>query len=45
MKGYLKKWVNYTTGYKLRWFVLEDGVLSYYKHQGEMCQSSECSIY
>lgn len=36
MKGYLKKWVNYTTGYKLRWFVLEDGVLSYYKHQGEL---------
>jgi hypothetical protein len=35
MKGYLKKWTNYTTGYKLRWFVLEDGVLSYYKHQGK----------
>lgn len=34
MKGYLKKWTNYTSGYKLRWFVLEDGVLSYYKHQG-----------
>lgn len=36
MKGYLKKWTNYTSGYKLRWFVLEDGVLSYYKHQGEL---------
>lgn len=36
MKGYLKKWTNYTTGYKLRWFVLEDGVLSYYKHQGTL---------
>jgi len=35
MKGYLKKWTNYTGGWKLRWFVLEDGVLSYYKHQGE----------
>jgi oxysterol-binding protein 1 len=34
MKGYLKKWTNYTSGFKLRWFVLEDGVLSYYKHQG-----------
>lgn len=34
IKGYLKKWTNYTTGYKLRWFVLEDSVLSYYKHQG-----------
>lgn len=36
MKGYLKKWTNYTGGYKLRWFVLEDGVLSYYKHQGRL---------
>jgi hypothetical protein len=35
MKGYLKKWTNYTSGLKLRWFVLEDGVLSYYKHQGQ----------
>ena len=35
MKGYLKKWTNYTSGYKLRWFVLEDGVMSYYKHQGK----------
>lgn len=40
MKGYLKKWTNYTTGYKLRWFVLEDGVLSYYKHQGKRCSLS-----
>lgn len=36
MKGYLKKWTNYGTGYKLRWFVLEDGVLSYYKHQDDI---------
>jgi len=36
MKGYLKKWTNYTSGYKLRWFVLEDGVMSYYKHQGNL---------
>lgn len=34
MKGYLKKWTNYSGGWKLRWFVLEEGVLSYYKHQG-----------
>lgn len=39
MKGYLKKWTNYTSGYKLRWFVLEDGVLSYYKHQGRLATS------
>ncbi|KAL8789992.1 MAG: hypothetical protein Q9213_000878 [Squamulea squamosa] len=35
IKGYLKKWTNYTTGFKLRWFVLEDGVLSYYKQQDD----------
>ncbi|KAK9464695.1 Oxysterol-binding protein-domain-containing protein [Lipomyces arxii] len=43
MKGYLKKWTNYTSGYKLRWFVLENGVLSYYKHQddaGAACRGS-----
>jgi len=43
MKGYLKKWTNYTTGYKLRWFVLEDGVLSYYKLQddaGSACRGA-----
>lgn len=46
MKGYLKKWTNYTSGYKLRWFVLEDGVLSYYKHQGDSrcSQSSEYKL-
>jgi oxysterol-binding protein 1 len=33
MKGYLKKWTNYRKGYQLRWFVLESGVLSYYKDQ------------
>ena len=40
MKGYLKKWTNYTSGYKLRWFVLEDGVMSYYKHQGKVSSES-----
>ena len=43
MKGYLKKWTNYTSGYRLRWFVLEDGVLSYYKHQddaGSACRGA-----
>lgn len=43
MKGYLKKWTNYTGGFKLRWFVLEDGVLSYYKHQddaGSACRGA-----
>lgn len=29
--GVLHKWVNYGKGWRLRWFVLEGGVLSYYK--------------
>jgi hypothetical protein len=45
MRGYLKKWTNYTSGYKLRWFVLEDGVLSYYKHQGEFYALPKVSCF
>jgi hypothetical protein len=33
-KGYLKKWTNYARGSKLRWFVLDNTTLSYYKHPG-----------
>jgi oxysterol-binding protein 1 len=33
-KGYLKKWTNYARGSKLRWFILENTTLSYYKHPG-----------
>ncbi|TVY59540.1 Oxysterol-binding protein-like protein, partial [Lachnellula suecica] len=43
MGGYLKKWTNYRKGYQLRWFVLEDGVMSYYKHQddaGSACRGA-----
>ncbi|XP_072981711.1 oxysterol-binding protein-related protein 1D [Typha angustifolia] len=32
--GVLYKWVNYGKGWRSRWFVLEDGVLSYYKVHG-----------
>lgn len=32
--GILYKWVNYGKGWKSRWFVLQDGVLSYYKLHG-----------
>ncbi|CAA0818378.1 Oxysterol-binding protein-related protein 1D [Striga hermonthica] len=32
--GILYKWVNYGKGWRVRWFVLEDGVLSYYKVHG-----------
>ncbi|KAJ4962908.1 hypothetical protein NE237_022847 [Protea cynaroides] len=32
--GILHKWVNYGKGWRPRWFVLQDGVLSYYKIHG-----------
>ncbi len=33
-KGYLRKWTNFASGYKLRWFILDsNGILSYYKSQ------------
>lgn len=31
MKGWLLKWTNYLKGYQRRWFVLCNGVLSYYR--------------
>lgn len=31
MKGFLLKWTNYIKGYQRRWFVLSNGVLSYYR--------------
>ncbi|CAL9766469.1 unnamed protein product [Musa acuminata subsp. burmannicoides] len=34
VSGVLHKWVNYGRGWRLRWFVLQDGVLSYYKIHG-----------
>ena len=32
MKGWLHKWTNYIKGYQKRWFVLSNGVLSYYRY-------------
>eukprot|EP00249_Psilotum_nudum_P023858 c29009_g1_i2 orf=796-3285(-) len=32
--GVLYKWVNFGKGWRARWFVLQDGVLSYYKVHG-----------
>ncbi|XP_051139046.1 oxysterol-binding protein-related protein 1C-like [Andrographis paniculata] len=34
ISGILYKWVNYGRGWRRRWFVLHDGVLSYYKIHG-----------
>jgi hypothetical protein len=34
VSGVLYKWVNYGKGWRLRYFILQDGVLSYYKIHG-----------
>ncbi|KAK1301373.1 Oxysterol-binding protein-related protein 1A [Acorus calamus] len=34
MSGILQKWVNYGKGWRPRWFVLQDGVVSYFKIHG-----------
>ena len=35
MEGYLYKWTNYITGWKLRYFVLKNNILFYYELKGE----------
>eukprot|EP00041_Stephanoeca_diplocostata_P028839 m.834430 g.834430 ORF g.834430 m.834430 type:complete len:800 (-) comp23448_c0_seq3:368-2767(-) len=34
--GFLLKWTNYMKGYRERWFVLKNGVLSYYRSQDDV---------
>ncbi|KRZ93233.1 Pleckstrin homology domain-containing family A member 3 [Trichinella sp. T8] len=36
VEGYLSKWTNFLSGWQSRWFVLEDGVLYYYKSKEEV---------
>lgn len=43
-RGYMGKWTNMAGGYKTRWFVLENGVLSYYHSQEEEGKQSRGSI-
>ncbi|GMM37966.1 oxysterol-binding protein related protein [Saccharomycopsis crataegensis] len=44
-KGYLKKWTNFASGYKLRWFILDSqGILSYYKNQDDINSNCRGSI-
>lgn len=43
-KGYLGKWTNIAHGYKTRWFVLHDGILSYYHSQDDQGKQSRGAI-
>ncbi|XP_065337834.1 oxysterol-binding protein 1 isoform X3 [Cloeon dipterum] len=44
MKGWLFKWTNYLKGYQRRWFVLQNGTLSYYRNQAEMVHTCRGTI-
>ncbi|KAI9513276.1 Oxysterol-binding protein-domain-containing protein [Russula earlei] len=44
LKGYLNKYTNVARGYSTRWFVLKDGVLSYYRHREDEQVASRGSI-
>ncbi|BFZ04680.1 hypothetical protein BsWGS_07718 [Bradybaena similaris] len=43
-KGWLYKWTNYLKGYQKRWFVLQNGLLSYYRNQAEMAHTCRGTI-
>ncbi|KAL0272864.1 UNVERIFIED_CONTAM: hypothetical protein PYX00_005686 [Menopon gallinae] len=44
MEGVLWKWTNYWNGWQMRWFVLDNGVLAYYKSQEEVNQGCKGSL-
>ncbi|PPR03697.1 hypothetical protein CVT24_007418 [Panaeolus cyanescens] len=44
LKGYLNKYTNVAKGYNTRWFVLKNGVLSYYRHQDDETIASRGSV-
>ncbi|KAF9218913.1 hypothetical protein BS17DRAFT_883213 [Gyrodon lividus] len=44
LKGYLNKYTNVARGYNTRWFVLKDGVFSYYRHQEDESVASRGAI-
>ncbi|KAG5834052.1 pleckstrin homology domain-containing family A member 3 [Anguilla rostrata] len=44
MEGVLYKWTNYITGWQPRWFVLGNGILSYYDSQDDVRKGSKGSI-
>lgn len=43
-KGWLFKWTNYLKGYQRRWFVLSDGLLSYYRYTMRLAVNSSFAV-
>ncbi|XP_064618956.1 oxysterol-binding protein 1-like isoform X2 [Lineus longissimus] len=43
-RGWLYKWTNYIKGYQKRWFVLQNGLLSYYRNMAEMAHTCRGTI-
>ncbi|XP_058806394.1 oxysterol-binding protein 1 isoform X3 [Phymastichus coffea] len=43
-KGWLFKWTNYIKGYQRRWFVLSNGLLSYYRNPSEISHTCRGTI-
>ncbi|XP_033996580.1 pleckstrin homology domain-containing family A member 3 [Trematomus bernacchii] len=44
MEGVLYKWTNYMTGWQPRWFVLQNGFISYYDSEDDVGKGSKGSI-
>ncbi|KAF6204382.1 hypothetical protein GE061_002723 [Apolygus lucorum] len=44
MEGVLLKWTNYWNGWQTRWFVLHDGILSYYRSAEDVNQGCKGSV-
>ncbi|KAJ7770760.1 oxysterol-binding protein [Mycena metata] len=44
LRGYLNKYTNVAKGWNTRWFVLKEGVLSYYRHQDDEAFASRGSM-
>ncbi|XP_061048727.1 LOW QUALITY PROTEIN: pleckstrin homology domain-containing family A member 3-like [Eubalaena glacialis] len=43
-RGVLYTWTNHLTGWQPRWFVLGNGILSYYDSQNDVCKGRKGSI-
>ena len=44
VKGWLYKWTNYIKGYQKRWFILENGLLHYYRNKADIAKKSRRCI-